>query len=103
MSKKAEQKLASARKWLEKNVDVGATVKPAQNALAAAERALADAQVARAKYTAAITSKAKSLEAVEIAMAKTRAEKKLKAKELRLQSKLAALVDTDKPEKSDKA
>lgn len=103
MSKKVEEKLATARKWLDRNAGVGATVKPALAALAAAEKALAEAQAAKAKYAAAVSAKQKAVVALDAAMAKAKTEKKLKVKESRLQSKLASLVETDKPEKAEKA
>lgn len=103
MSKKVESKLASARKWLDRNEGVGATVKPAQAALAAAEKALAEAQAAKAKYAAAVAAKQSALAAMDAALDKTKTEKKLKAKESRIQTKLASLTETAKPEKAEKA
>lgn len=100
MSKKVESKLTTARKWLDRNVGVGATVKPALAALASAEKALADAQAAKEKYAVAVAAKQKAVSAMDAAMAKSKTEKKLKAKEFRLQTKLASLVETDKPEKA---
>lgn len=100
MSKKVEEKLASAHKWLDRNASVGATVKPALAALATAEKALAEARAAKSKYVATAGAKAKALAAVQVSMAKIKTEKKLKAKEIRLQTKLASLVETDKQEKA---
>ncbi len=92
MSKKIESQLASARKWLERNDSVGSTVKPAQAAIAAAEKAVRDAQTAKAAYAAAMEAKKKAILAMGAAMVKTKTEKKLKAKELRVQTKLATLM-----------
>jgi hypothetical protein len=100
MSKKIESQLASSRKWLERNDSVGSTVKPAQAAIAAAEKAVAEAKAAKATYTTAVAAKKKAVLAMGAAMVKTKTEKKLKAKELRLQTKLATLVA---PEKADQA
>jgi len=96
MSKKIESQLASARKWLERNDSVGSTVKPAQAAIAAAEKAILEAQTAKATYAAATEAKKKAILAMGSAMAKTKTEKKLKAKEVRLQTKLATLVAPEK-------
>ena len=100
MSKKIENQFASARKWIERNDSVGSTVKPAQAAIAAAEKAVREAQAAKAAYTAAVDAKKKAILAMGAAMVKTKTEKKLKAKGLRLQTKLATLVA---PEKADPA
>lgn len=100
MSRKIGDKLSTARKWLDRNAETGATVKPALAALAATEKALAEAQVAKARYSAAVLAKKKAIAAMDDAMDKARTEKKLKAKESRLQIKLASLVKTDKPEKA---
>jgi len=100
MSKKIESQLASARKWLERNDTVGSTVKPAQAAIAAAEKAVRDAQAAKTAYATAMEAKKKAVLAMGAAMVKTKTEKKLKAKEIRLQTKLATLVA---PEKADQA
>jgi len=103
MSKKIESQLASARKWLERNDGVGSTVKPAQAAIAAAEKAVRETQAAKAAYAAAMEAKSKAILAMGAAMVKAKTEKKLKAKELRLQTKLASLVSPEKTEHPAKA
>jgi hypothetical protein len=103
MSKKIESQLESARKWLERNDSVGSTVKPAQAAIAAAEKAVRDAQTAKVAYAAAMEAKKKAILAMGAAMVKTKTEKKLKAKELRVQTKLATLVAPEKADQTTKS
>jgi len=100
MSRKVEDKMSTARKWLDRNSGIGTTIKPATAALTAVDKAIAEAKSARAKYSAAVAAKEKAIKAMNIAMTKARLEKKLKAKESKLQAKLASLAETDKQEKA---
>lgn len=91
MSKKLLGKLATARKWLERNADAGITAKPAQAALEKADKAVAEAAAVRVKLADAIEAKNKAMLSLEEAMGKVKTEKKLKAKEAKLQARLASL------------
>jgi hypothetical protein len=92
MSKSVTSKLAASRKWLEKNAQAGLNLKTANAVLASAEKAAGDLAGLKAKMAEATAAKATALRSLDDAMARVRTEKKLKAKEARLQMKLAALA-----------
>jgi hypothetical protein len=92
MSKKDSDKLAATKKWLERNADIGTTIKPAQAALANAEKYAAESAAAKAKLLEAGKSKKKSFEALKAAVEIAKREKKLKNRGAKIQAKLATLA-----------
>ncbi len=96
MNKKLESRIAAAKKWLERNEGVGATTKLANAAITAAEKSILEAKAAKTKYEAATEAKEKAVLSMGIAMEKARTEKRLKAKEAKLQTRLASLVASEK-------
>lgn len=92
MSKSVTSKLEATRKWLEKNAQAGLNLKAANAVLANAEKAASDLAGLKAKLAEATAAKATALKSLDNAMARVKTEKKLKAKEARLQLKLAALA-----------
>jgi len=92
MSKSISSKLEASKKWLEKNAQAGLNVKPANAVLANAEKAAADLAALKAKVVEATAAKATALRNLDDAMNRVKTEKKLKAKETKLQLKLAALA-----------
>jgi hypothetical protein len=91
MAKSIADKLESVKKWLDRNAQNGLAVKPAQSALANAEKAIAEAAALKAKMSEAIEARNRAFSALEASMLKVKAEKKLRAKEAKVQAKLAAL------------
>jgi len=92
MSKSISSKLEASKKWLEKNAQAGLNVKPANAVLANAEKVAADLAALKAKVVEATAAKATALRNLDEAMTRVKTEKKLKAKEAKLQLKLAALA-----------
>jgi hypothetical protein len=91
MSKKSASKLAATKKWLDRNSDIGITVKPAQTALASAEKSVAESAAAKARLAEAESAKKKAFAVLEDAIAKAKTEKKLKNRGAKIQAKLALL------------
>lgn len=91
MSKKMQSVITTAIKWLDRNAEVGSTIEPARKAAEAAEKSLADVINAKDAYLAALDTRDKAMTTLELAMNRSKMEKKLKAKESRLQAKLASL------------
>jgi len=91
MSKKIGSKLKSTKKWLGKDSLAALNIKPAQSALASAEKAATDLADLKAKLAAASAAKKAAIKNLEDSLDTVKAEKKLKKKEARIQAKLAAL------------
>ena len=92
MGKSISVRFDEAKKWLKKNDEAGLNLKPAQAALASAEKISEELAKAKARVLELAAAKKDTLEVLSEALAKTKTEKKLKGKEVRLQSKLAALA-----------
>lgn len=92
MSKSVSAKLQESRKWLEKNSQSGLNVKLANSALANADKAVAEMEALKARVAELTRSKAAAVANLDAAMGRVKTEKRLKAKEARLQAKLAALA-----------
>jgi hypothetical protein len=92
MSKKNADKLAATKKWLERNSDIGNSIRPAQAALANAEKYAAESAAAKAKLSEAEKNKKKSFAALKDAVEIAKREKKLKNRGAKIQAKLATLA-----------
>lgn len=91
MSKSVSAKLAESRKWLEKNSQSGLNIKGANAALANADKAVVELESLKGRVAELMHSKAAAVANLDAAMSRVKTEKRLKAKEARLQAKLAAL------------
>jgi hypothetical protein len=91
MSRSASDKLAESKKWLEKNAQSDLNLKPAQAAVAAAEKAVAELASLRARASELANARDAALSSLDEALDRAKTEKRLKAKESKLQAKLAAL------------
>jgi len=92
MGKSIAGRYEDSRKWLKKNDEVGLNLKPALAALAAAEKATEELGKAKSRVLEMTTARKAAVEALALAMNRAKTEKRLKAKELRLQARLAALA-----------
>ncbi|MGO8693272.1 MAG: hypothetical protein ACLQMF_06305 [Rectinemataceae bacterium] len=92
MSKSISDKLVEAKKWLEKNAQSNLSLKSAQAALASAEKSVAELASLKSKLRDLIEARDKALGSLETALDKVRAERQLRAKDAKLQAKLAALA-----------
>ncbi len=95
MSKKNSGILETAGKWLEKNAETGVALKPALAALELAELAVKEAAIVKDKMIESLEARKKAIQDLTVAIDKAKTEKKLKAKESRLQAKLASLSAKD--------
>lgn len=92
MSKSVLKQLEESRKWLEKNSQAGLSTKSANSALANADKAVGELAAFKARIAELTLAKNKAIEALGASMTRVKTEKKLKAKEARLQARLAALA-----------
>ena len=92
MSKSVSRQLEESRKWLDKNSQAGLSIKPASAALANADKITAELATFKARMAELTLAKNTAMESLRAAMEKVKTEKKLKAKEARLQARLAALT-----------
>ena len=99
MGKSISSRLDDAKKWLKKNNEAGLNLKPAQAALVSALKAVDELEKLKAKVVETSAARKSSVLELTEAMGRVKTEKKLKARELRLQSKLAALASPPAPEK----
>jgi DNA repair ATPase RecN len=91
MSKKLSAKLESTKKWLGKTAQASLNIKPAEAALANAEKAAAELDSLRTKVAAMAETKKNAVKTLDAAIEKIKIEKKLKAQEAKVQAKLASL------------
>ncbi|MDA8424633.1 MAG: hypothetical protein M0Z80_00720 [Treponema sp.] len=91
MSRSASDKLSESKKWLEKNAQSNLNLKPALAALAAAEKAVAELAALRARAAELANARDAALSSLDEALGRAKTEKRLKAKEAKLQARLAAL------------
>jgi DNA repair ATPase RecN len=92
MGKSISDKLAESKKWLDKNGQSSLNLKSAQAALANAEKSVAELASLKAKLREMIEDRDNALLSLEDALEKVRTEKRLRAKDAKLQAKLAALA-----------
>lgn len=91
MSKSVSVKIDEAKKFLEKNAKANLNLKLAQSALADAEKTRTELEQLKTKIGELTESRDKAISFLDQAMARVKLEKKLKAKEARLQARLANL------------
>lgn len=91
MSKSITVKVEEAKKFLEKNAKANLNLKLAQNALADVEKTKAELAQVKAKVCELTDARDKAINFLDQAMARVKLEKKLKAKEAKLQTRLANL------------
>ena len=91
MSKSVSNRIEESKKWLEKNSQSGLNLKSAIAALANAEKAASELDSLKSRMAELTQGRNAVMENLALAMAKTKTEKRLKAKEARVQAKLAAL------------
>jgi len=91
MSKSISVKIEEAKKFLEKNAKANLNLKLAQSALADAEKTKAELEQLKAKIGELTEAREKAISLLDQAMVRVKLEKKLKAKETRLQARLANL------------
>ncbi|MEI6874930.1 MAG: hypothetical protein WCL50_07350 [Spirochaetota bacterium] len=99
MGKSISSRLDDAKKWLKKNNEAGLNLKPAQAALASAQKAVEELEKLKVKIVETSAARKSAVLELTEAMGRVKTEKKLKAREIRLQSKLAALASQPAPEK----
>ena len=87
-----EEKLETTKKWLGKSSHANLNIKPAQLALANAEKITVELATLRSRLAEATVAKKVALKSLDAAIERIKAEKRLKAKEAKLQSKLAILT-----------
>ena len=92
MSKAIMGKLETTKKWLGKSSHANLNIKPAQLALANAEKITVELATLRSRLAEATVAKKVALKSLDAAIERIKAEKRLKAKEAKLQSKLAILT-----------
>jgi len=91
MGKSISAKLEDSRKFLEKNGKSNLNLKQALGALADAEKSAAELSQLKARLSELTQAREGSLSNLDQAIARVKLEKKLKAKESRVQAKLADL------------
>ena len=91
MGKSISEKLEDSRKFLEKNGKSNLNIKQALAALADAEKSAAELSQLKARLGELSEARDESLCSLDQAIARVKLEKKLKAKESRVQAKLADL------------
>jgi FKBP-type peptidyl-prolyl cis-trans isomerase (trigger factor) len=91
MSKSISAKIEEAKKFLEKNAKTNLNLKLAQSALADAEKTKTELEQLKAKIGELTEARDEAINFLDQAMARVKLEKKLKAKEIRLQARLANL------------
>jgi hypothetical protein len=96
MAKSIQVKLQESKKWLEKNAQANLSLKSAQAFLASAEKSVAEVALLKRKQEEAIQAREAAMDALDSAMAKAKLEKKLKAKDAKLQTKIASLSSPEK-------
>jgi hypothetical protein len=92
MSKSFSSSMAESKKWLKKNGETGLNLKAAQAALANVEKVSDELGKTKIRLAELVAARKSGVQALAAAMATAKTEKRLKAKESRLQSKLAALA-----------
>jgi hypothetical protein len=92
MSKSESIKLEASKKWLEKNAHSDLNLKPALAAVENAGKAKAELAALKTKVSQMTDANKKAIKVLDTAIANVKTEKKLKAKEAKLQAKLASLV-----------
>jgi hypothetical protein len=91
MSKSISSKLADSKKFLEKNAKSNLNLKQALSALADAEKTATEISALKAKLSDLAEAREASIGALDQAMARVKLEKRLKAKEAKVQARLANL------------
>jgi hypothetical protein len=91
MGKSVSNQIEESKKWLEKNSQSGLNLKSATAALAGAEKAVSELASLKSKLAELTQGRKAAMENLALAMAKSKTEKRLKAKEARVQARLAAL------------
>ncbi|GEM_PF-2375475 len=91
MSKSISGKIEDSKKFLDKNGKSNLNLKQAQAALADAEKASSEVATLKARLSETLETRKKSLSSLDEALARVKREKRLKAKEAKLQAKLAIL------------
>lgn len=91
MSKSISATIEDAKKFLEKNAKANLNLKLAQSALADAEKTKAELEELKAKIGELTEARDKAVSFLDQTMARVKLEKKLKAKETKLQTRLANL------------
>jgi hypothetical protein len=92
MSKAILDKLENTKRWLGKSAQANLNIKPAQAVLAIAEKATSELASLKSKLAEAVEAKKIATKNLDLAIARVKTEKRLKAKEAKLQSKLATLT-----------
>ncbi|MEI6874341.1 MAG: hypothetical protein WCL50_04330 [Spirochaetota bacterium] len=92
MSNSISSKLEASRKFLEKNAKHNLNLKQAQSALSDAEKANMELSSLKARLADLMEARTNSVMVLDEALARVRLEKKLKAKEAKVQEKLAVLA-----------
>lgn len=91
MSKAIIGKLETTKRWLGKSAQANLNIKPAQAALASAEKTTVELTALKSKLVEATEAKKIALKNLDTAIERVKTEKRLKAKEAKLQSRLATL------------
>jgi hypothetical protein len=92
MSKSIASKMAATKKFLEKNGKSNLNLKQAQTAFADAERVTTELASLKSRLSELIETRKRSLGSLDQAVARVKQEKRLKAKEAKVQAKLAVLA-----------
>jgi hypothetical protein len=91
MGKSISNQIEESKKWLEKNSQSGLNLKSANAALAGAEKAASELDSLKSRMAELTQGRKAAMENLALAMAKVKMEKRLKAKEARVQARIAAL------------
>ena len=91
MGKKTGSKLKTTKKWLGKDSQAGLNIKPAQSALADAEKAALEFSSLKSKLAEVAAAKKAAKKSLEASLEAVKAEKRLRKQEAKIKAKLAAL------------
>jgi hypothetical protein len=91
VSKSISKKVEDSKKFFEKNAQANLNTKAALSALASLEKATAELTALKAKVSELTAARKETIFILDAEMARVRMEKKLKAKEAKLQARLVAL------------
>jgi hypothetical protein len=91
MNKVLPRKLNSTKRWLGKKSQATLNIRPAQAALVSAEKAATELSNLKTRLAEVSAAKKSAIKSLESSLEMVRVEKKLKAKQAKIQAKLAAL------------
>ena len=91
MNKSITRKLEDAKKFIEKHGKADLNIKQVQVSLSDAEKASGEVEAAKIKLSEVLERREGAMIALEMALERVILEKKLKAKEAKIQAKLVAL------------